>query len=374
MTLVLKNIDRGAWLKFFTHVIVVAILFVLPEFLFSYTHPHWKTTPQMTFCMYFKPAMFAVVFYINYFFIIPRTITMSRSKVLWFIGCNIIILIGVMLLLYLVQNMADESLQQLGYRGGKRRRHDNGWWFQFMRNASYWLRDAGMIVMSMALAVALKLGEKWAMISQRHQEMLASQRAEELESLKSQLNPHFLFNSLNTIYALIQVSPDEAQHAVHQLSTLLRYVLYENPRQVELSKEIDFARNYISLMEMRLGPGRVTYDFGEESAMPTMVPPLIFITLIENAFKHGNTGNRDHNIEISIHSLADGTVVCRTRNHFTARSKSGSQGEGGIGISNLRRRLHLIYGDDASLSISVNGDVYEATLTINPQTTNLPQS
>ncbi len=367
MTTIFKNIDRGEWMRFFTHIIVVAILFVLPEFLFSYTQPHWKTTPQMTFCMYFKPAMFAAVFYLNYFFIMPRVLTLEKRKVLWFIGYNVVIIIVAMLLLYLVQNMASESLQAMGRHNGKRRPPEYSRLLEFMRNASFWLRDAGMLVMSIALAVALKLSENWAAISQRHQDMLASQRAEELESLKSQLNPHFLFNSLNTIYALIQVSPDNAQHAVHQLSTLLRYVLYENPQQVELSKEIEFARNYISLMEMRLGSGRVSYDFSEQSPTPAMVPPLIFITLIENAFKHGNTGNHNHKIEISIHSNPDGSVVCSTCNHFTNRTESEPRPDGGIGISNLRRRLQLIYGDNASLMTAVQGDVYKATLTINPQ-------
>lgn len=369
MTNIFKKIDRSSWMKLFTHVIVVALLFVLPEFLFSYSMPHWKTTPEVTFSMYFKPAMFAAAFYLNYFFIMPRVVTMERHKIIWFIGCNIVIIIGVLLLVYMVQNLANESLQALNHRPAKRRMHDHGRLIEFMRNASFWLRDAGIIVMTIALAVALKLGENWAMISQRHQDMLASQRAEELESLKSQLNPHFLFNSLNTIYALIQVSPDEAQHAVHQLSTLLRYVLYENPQQVELSKEIDFARNYISLMEMRLGPGRVAYTFDEKALIPATVPPLIFITLVENAFKHGNTGNPGHKIEIIIKSEPDGTVVCHTRNHFVAKSDPESKADGGIGISNLRRRLQLIYGDNARLDTSTRDDIYETTLTIYPHPT-----
>ncbi len=366
MSMFFKDIDRGAWMKLFTHVIVVAMLFVLPELLFSYTLPQWKTTPQATFCMYFKPAMFAAIFYLNYFFIMPHTISMSKHKVLWFIGWNALIILTTLILFYIVQDIANESLQALGYRMGKRRAPRHGRMFEFMRYASFWLRDTGIIIMTIALAVALKLGENWALISQRHQEMMASQRTEELESLKTQLNPHFLFNSLNTVYALIQVSPDDAQQAVHQLSNMLRYVLYENPQQVALSKEIDFARNYISLMEMRIGTGRVTFKSDEQSTTETTVPPLIFITLIENAFKHGNTGNTDHKIEISICSLADGSVVCSTANHFVKRPDSSPKPDGGIGISNLRRRLQLIYGKNASLVTAADGDVYHATLTIYP--------
>lgn len=90
------------------------------------------------------------------------------------------------------------------------------------------LRDLAMCVLTIALSVAMKLSDYWVRLSARHKEMQAEQHREELANLKSQLNPHFLFNTLNSIYALIAISPDKAQNAVHELSRLLRYVLYEN--------------------------------------------------------------------------------------------------------------------------------------------------
>ena len=110
----------------------------------------------------------------------------------------------------------------------------------------------------------------------------------ELKSLKNQLNPHFLFNTLNNIYSLIAFNPETAQHAVHDLSRLLRYILYENNQnRVPLAKEIEFIDNYIALMKIRL-PQEVIVETEIYAERNVEIAPLLFITLVENAFKHGN--------------------------------------------------------------------------------------
>ena len=115
-----------------------------------------------------------------------------------------------------------------------------------------------MLTLTLALAVALRLSVKWKDLQQQRRELISNQRAVELDNLKSQLNPHFLFNTLNTIYVLIAVAPDKAQGAVHRLSGLLRYMLYEDTANVMLSQEADFIENYVSLMRLRLS-GRETH-------------------------------------------------------------------------------------------------------------------
>ncbi len=359
-----------------THFLVIVMLFILPDVLLGYSRPAFSH--ERGLALYIKSGLFVLVFYINYFVLLKRTLLSSRRQIWAFLGWNLLLVVFVIVVLYLTQYLYNfdptSPLKEGGRMGGPpmHRPHRGPMAdpfdtkLEFLRSASFWIRDIGMVIMTIGLSVALKLGENWSIMEQRHQEMLATQKAEELNNLKSQLNPHFLFNTLNTIYALIAVSPGEAQQAVHQLSGLLRYVLYENPATVALSKEIEFARSYISLMEMRLPKGLVKAYFYEQAPTEAQVPPLLFITLIENAFKHGNTGNPNQPITITIASLSDGTVVCNTSNYFNRPQDAEPPRAGGIGMTNLRRRLQLIYGDRATLEVKVENDQYIAMLTIKP--------
>jgi len=349
--------DRFNRVKFFTHLIIISMLFFLPEVIMNYSMPHRHG--GVMWGIYFKALLYMIVFYTNYYLIIPRTIEPPKRRFLSFVSWNVLLVLVILAvnsiggyLLFpnhrLLHKLADAPLSRI-----------------FMITTSLMLRDIVMFVLTIALSVAMKFYEGWDYLEKHKQQLEASQRAEELDNLKSQLNPHFLFNTLNTIYALIAVSPVEAQDAVHRLSKLLRYVLYENPATVKLSAEIDFARNYISLMENRLPPNSVVTEFASEAESDVDVAPLLFIVLIENAFKHGNAARCAEPIRISIIRGADGSIICRTRNKFIPEKSKG--GEGGIGIANLRRRLHLIYGTDASLETSTDADIYTATLTIRPK-------
>ncbi len=350
--------DRHSRVKFFTHLIVISMLFILPEVIMNYSMP--RRHAELMWGVYFKAFLYMIVFYTNYYLIIPRTIEPPKRQILAFVSWNVLLVLATVIVNYIgwyVMFPEHRMFHKMFSPAPLSR--------MLMVITSFMLRDIVMFVLTIALSVAMKLSEGWDYIEKHKQQLEASQRAEELDNLKSQLNPHFLFNTLNTIYALIAVSPAEAQDAVHRLSKLLRYVLYENPAMVKLSAEIDFARNYIALMENRLPAGSVETEFAPEAESDVDVPPLLFIVLIENAFKHGNAARGTEPVRISITRGNDGSVVCRTRNRFVP-GKSEAE-EGGIGLSNLRRRLHLIYGDAASLYTKADGDIYTATLTIHPK-------
>ena len=347
-------------MKMFTHLIVIVILFVLPELIMNYSRPN-RSAP-FTYAMYFKAVVYVTVFYTNYSLIIGHTLLHPRRRRVWaFVGWNILVVMASLIIMNIGWRLI---FDQYGPDSGHAHDHSAWDWLssrrEMLRMASFLIRDAVMVILTIALSVALKLSESWSDIERRHSSMLAAKRSDELHSLKSQLNPHFLFNTLNTIYALIAVEPEKAQQAVHRLSKLLRYVLYENPSTVSLRSEIDFARNYISLMETRMAPGAVKTYFSDGPEADTDVAPLLFITLIENAFKHGDT--RTAPIVIEIKADADGNIICRTRNKFIPKH---TDAPGGIGMANLRRRLHLLYGDRASLVAAADGDTYTTTLTIN---------
>ncbi|MBQ8773838.1 MAG: histidine kinase [Muribaculaceae bacterium] len=275
------------------------------------------------------------------------------------IGYNTIILIGVTVMVY--------SFHANGIFKGPPR-NDIGpsigpQMTEMMRFANVLARDIAMLILTVSFSVTLKFSEKWFKIEQERAEIEVEQKREELNNLKSQLNPHFLFNTLNSIYALIEISPDKAKSAVHKLSRLLRYVLYENAQFVKLGDELEFIDNYIKLMRLRLGSNmqvNVTLDAGDNPNRP--IAPLLFISPVENAFKHGNTGCPDDKIDISITCIND-VINCHIYNKFIIHPEASN--DSGIGESNLRRRLELIYGKNATLKIDKTGNEYTVDMTIN---------
>jgi LytS/YehU family sensor histidine kinase len=185
----------------------------------------------------------------------------------------------------------------------------------------------------------------------------------ELEWLKNQLNPHFLFNTLNNISSLVQIDADKAQDAIAQLSDLLRYAMYETRREtVPLQGEVEFMRNYIALMKLRCSEKTVVNCQFSIANSPLTIAPLLFISLIENAFKHGVSSNRDSRIDITLtadeHQL---TFTCEN----TSFPKSDTDRSGsGIGLENTRRRLDLIYQNRYTWEQTLEDNIYKVKITI----------
>ena len=164
----------------------------------------------------------------------------------------------------------------------------------------------------------------------------------ELAWLKNQINPHFLFNTLNNISSLAQIDGEETQEAIMQLSDLLRYAMYEtNKPKVRLDGEVDFMRNYIDLMKLRCNEMTTVSAQFAITEPQLEVAPLLFISLVENAFKHGMDSNAPATIDIRLEQQDDTLVfLCdNTNNPKPTKDRSGS----GIGLDNTRRRLDLLY-------------------------------
>lgn len=334
-----KSFDGRRLLSPAVHILFIVIMFILPEVLMRMASP-WRGPIPLS--AYLKVVVMIGVFYINYFVVIPRTLVRGGPDRWWrFIGWNIIVILGATVLMYYINHM--------DHRPNKRNRSRDEWQI-IMATVSFILRDAIMLLFLISLAVMLRLSNKWIELERRQRELHASQRESELENLRAQLNPHFLFNTLNTIYALIAVSPAEAQKAVHELSGLLRYVVYENPDKVEVEAEAEFVRNYVELMRLRMGarPVELIVNLNGHGTMP----PLLFVTLVENAFKHGNTADPSKLISIRIES-DDESISCLTVNSVDCRTHVDS-GKGGVGMVNLRRHLELLYGDSASLDMDID--------------------
>ena len=194
-----------------------------------------------------------------------------------------------------------------------------------------------LLLCLMAIGIALSIRYMMRRSERKQKEVEA-----ELAWLKNQINPHFLFNTLNNISSLAQIDGDGTQEAIMQLSDLLRYAMYEtNKPKVPLDGEVEFMRNYVELMKLRCNEMTTVSARFDITDAQSEVAPLLFISLIENAFKHGMDSNAPATIDISL-KQQDGTLVfiCdNTNNPKPTKDRSGS----GIGLENTRRRLDLLY-------------------------------
>jgi two-component system, LytTR family, sensor kinase len=186
----------------------------------------------------------------------------------------------------------------------------------------------------------------------------------ELSLLKNQISPHFFFNTLNTIYALTQTDPEKAGEVVHQLSKMMRYLLYETDKTptVPINKEVTLMETYLHLMQARLTDNvQVVFDVQLENDQ-FKVPALLFIPLIENAFKHGVSTSQPSHVFIEI--IGDQQELSIRINN-SIHPKSNEIEAGGIGLSNVRRRLDLMYdADDFVLEIAQEKNEYKLALNI----------
>lgn len=312
--------------------------------------------PIMTMPEYLRflvvPLSFMIVFYTNFYLLIDRYLFSQRIG--RFLLCNILLIIAVMVLVHLLFRYG------LPPGPGRHRPPMERPWQDVM---FFFLRNAMLYLLVVGVSVAIRMTRQWYRAESTRRELERSRTEAELENLKSQLNPHFLFNTLNNIYSLIRLNPDQAQQTVHDLSRLLRYVLYDSSHPtVPLKDELNFIGNYIDLMRIRL-PRHVLCNVSLPSGgSQTPVAPLLFISLVENAFKHGVSNDYPSHIDIDIRE-EEGELTCRIENSYfpkTATDRSGS----GIGLQNLRKRLEMIYPGRYTLECGQVGNDYRTLLKI----------
>jgi len=207
------------------------------------------------------------------------------------------------------------------------------------------------IVYVIGFVAAIKLTNDWIYEKRRNDKLKKLHLQTELNYLRTQIQPHFFFNTLNNLYALTLEKSDRAPEVVLKLSEIMEYVLYEmKEEKVSLLKEIKYLQSYLELEKLRYGD-RIVTDIGiEGNISDSKVPPLLFITFIENCFKHAKAENEDDKIKISINFELKGYFLYFTVSNTYFSSGENSAGEG-IGISNIKRRLDLLYGKNYDLNI-----------------------
>ena len=218
-----------------------------------------------------------------------------------------------------------------------------------------------MFIMYMAASFILIM--RWIFKQARMIIQLKNEKAKtELLHLKSQVNPHFFFNMLNNLYGLVNKDSKKAQQLILKLSDMMRYSIYEGQKEfVTLEEEIEYLKNYIELHQMRYHK-KIDIEFDldiQETGVRVM--PLLFIILLENAFKHGVENLRKDAYVYLDMTTTENEIQFRIENNF---DKSEVSKEAGIGLENLKRRLELVYPNQHSLSISKTDDVYKVLLTL----------
>lgn len=333
---------------FAIHVLVWTGLWSMPFVIGLFTN---SPPPPFVAGTLITPLQLMGMFYLNYLYLINKLLFHRRNVL--FIVINIVCIAA-----FTVSGMAVRELTlpeplPVPFR-------------DFARPAVnfHLIMNIAMQILVVGLSVAIRMTGKWYEVRQQVHELERTNTKAELQQLKSQLNPHFLFNSLNNIYALIAFNPEKAQLSLHSLCDMLRYQLYEASREtIPLYKEIEFVRSYCDLMRLRLSKN-VTLDLD----LPTepnhvVIAPLLFVSIVENAFKHGISQSEKSRIDIMI-SVCGDRVECVVRNSYFPKKDNDRSGSG-IGIENLHRRLELLYPGSYSFTAQKTGEEFVARLTLN---------
>jgi len=219
----------------------------------------------------------------------------------------------------------------------------------------------------LGISTSITTTQIWQKDRQRNQEMEQEKISSELSFLKAQINPHFFFNTLNNIYALTVVNVETSRTAIHQLSRMMRYVLYDTQNSTALlSQEIAFIKDYISLMQLRLTE-KVTVKFITPQPLKDFaVAPMLFLTFVENAFKHGVSDTLPSTIDVIIEQN-DNKISLIVKNEVFKANGHNIEENQGIGLNNTIRRLDLLYKGRYTLKVDDGGEgnTYIVNLSIN---------
>ena len=227
----------------------------------------------------------------------------------------------------------------------------------------FWYKNIISYCFAVGAAVAVKMTSKAQEEIRMRTEMETEHLRSEISSLRYQIQPHFFFNTLNSIYSLIDIDKEQAKDVLLQLSKLMRYVLYTgNQNYVDLEAEVNFIESYANLMRVRLEEN-LDFKFEVDGKVQGKVAPLLFISLVENAFKHGIDPMHQSKIHISLH-VSTKSARLEVENSFYPKSDSDESGSG-IGISNTEKRLSMIYPEGTFTYIhELRGDQYYSLLEI----------
>lgn len=288
-----------------------------------------------------------VVFYINYFILVDHYF--FKHKKVSFYLFNLVL---ISVIFFLVNYLSEFTLFNPEFNGIK------------MREVKSITVSSIQLLLPMTLGIGMCVGIKMNKRLTTNefilQKIKQTQLDAEIKYLRYQVQPHFLFNTLNNIYSLIDSSPTIAKSSIHNLSKMMRYLLHETVQNtVPIGKEVDFLERYIDLMQLRVSTNLSLKKSFPIINQPIQIAPLLLISFIENAYKHGIDTEQESHIIINL-TIKDDLIIYHVENSYFPQNEQLTQS--GIGLENLRKRLELIYPDDFKLSNKIENTIYKATL------------
>lgn len=288
--------------------------------------------------------------YLNMYYLMPRFYYPGKL-----LGYGVLVLASIFLLnainLYFLELFVDTPICPTTYEADA------------TFNGSNYVYKGFYLFTLVGLTSGIKLSKNQLAERQKAEAIEKEKLQTELSLLKSQINPHFFFNTLNNLYALTMKKSDQAPEVVLKLSDLMSYSLYESEGvTVSLEKEIAHIRNYIELETVRLSK-KMDVVFEVRGAVgKQVVPPLLFLPVIENCFKHAS--NKVHGGEINIClEVAENTITLTTRNPYQPMAALNRK-SGGLGLKNVQRRLQLLFGSRYRFEKQLSNELYACTLQI----------
>ncbi len=337
--------------KIFTKEIFLHLLFwgiyVLSEYLANMMHLHSNNNWTFICSTLLSLPLLMIPTYLIAFYVVPKFLI--KNKIHWF-------LLSVLIAAIFVFWGRIKWLELINYL-------ENGQHFNIpptkvIKNV---IRDYSII----ALAICIYIIGDWRKKQQLNEQLIKAKAEAEIKLLKGQLQPHFLFNSLNNIYSLALMKSDLTADSILKLTELLDYLVYRaSLEKVALSKEVQLLRNYVELEKLRYGEKLKIEMKLEENIDSIKISPLLLLPFAENCFKHGGVGT-DGIFNITIHLQIENSQLLFQIENSKKTKKRIDNISGGIGLKNIQQRLQLLYPNEHELKIDDRNDFYKVRLTLN---------
>lgn len=296
---------------------------------------------KVDYIYFFKSIALVALFYINYFLLVP--IFLLKRMTLLYIVIIFAIIFGMGYLITVFEPRPIPRFMDFPDKGGEfMKRYNNNMRFRMFPNTA-------VITLHLLVSAILRIYLEWDESKKRQIESETEKKTSELNFLKAQLNPHFFFNSLNTIFSLSIKKSEKTPVAILNLSDLMRYMLYgTNKDKVKLEEEMTYLENYIELQKLRLASNNKVVFEVEGSAKNIFVPPLLFISFIENAFKYGVNPAKQNEIIVRFKITKNEIRLLVINDIYTELRNENSSG---LGIDNTVKRINLYFPNRNSLDL-----------------------
>ncbi len=334
---------KRKYLEIFIHVVIWLLAIFLPIVLFN--NPEKEFTVDKILFFIIHVSLFIAVFYSNYLFFIP--ILLSKRK---FIFYTLAVIISIGFLVFLNHIASSIILPDFA-----------------TPNAHNYRFKGSLVFFSaflIAISTSIKVTQNWY-INEKQKNIIKNEKLNsELSFLKSQINPHFLFNTLNNIYSLASRKSDNTADAIIKLSHLMRYMLDEAKKEtVSLQNEINYLSDYIELQKLRMpDKSKVIFNI-EGDDTDKCIEPMLLIPFVENAFKHGDIFSEDAKINILL-KLDNDKLNFKVENKIDKSIISEKDKGSGIGLENLQKRLELLYPKKHEFKTEIKEDIFISSLKI----------